>query len=145
MKNSSLKKFSGTVIAGIMIAASVNSAFAGTTVTRISTVDVNNSCINTIVSQNDSTIKAVGKDVDIVDITDKTIRDSIINTGVFESSSTINAKGKNIKITSADSFAVDGSVTDALVNDVKSKIRTITRWFEYLLFQKFGRANSFAE
>jgi len=122
-----LKGLGGTVIASAMAAASISSAFAGTTITRISTVDVNNSCVNTIVSQSDSTIKAVGKDIDITDIADKTIRNSVVETGVFTGNSTINAKDRNIKITSADNFTVDNSYADTLVNDVKSKIQTCSR------------------
>ena len=126
MKNFT-KKFIGTVITGAITIASFTSAFAATDVTRIITTDINGLYVNTIISQNDSSINVKGGNVKITDITEKTIGNSAVETGVFTSDSRINAAGRNVEITSADTFTVDGSVTDTLINDVKNRIRTISR------------------
>ena len=126
MKNFT-KKLIGTAITGAITIASFTSAFAATDVTRISTVNVNGSYVNTIVSQDNSSIKVKGGNVKVTDLTDKTIKDSIVGTGVFTGNSAIEAKGKNIEVISADTFTVDGSVADTLINDVKSRIRTFSR------------------
>ena len=121
------KKLIGTVITGAITVASFTSAFAATDVTRISTVDINGSYVNTIVSQNDSSIKVKGGNIKVTDLTDETIKNSIVGTGVFTGNSTIDAAGRNVEVISADTFTVDGSVADTLINDVKSRIRTISR------------------
>jgi len=121
------KKLIGTVITGAITVASFTSAFAAADVTRISTTDINGSYVNTIVSQNNSSINVKGGNVEITDITEKTIGNSVVETGVFTGNSTINAVGRNVEITSADTFTVDGSVANTLINDVKSRIRTISR------------------
>ena len=126
MKNFT-KKFIGTVITGAITIASFTSAFAAADVTRISTTDINGSYVNTIVSQNESSINVKSGNVKITDITGKTIRNSAVETGVFTGSSTINAANRNVEIISADTFTVDGSVANTLINDVKSRIKTYSR------------------
>ena len=121
------KKFMGTLITGTIVVASFTSAFAATDITRINSVNVNGSYVNTIVSQDNSSIKAKGGNVKVTDLTNKAIINSVVGTGVFTGNSIINAAGKNVEIISADTFTVDGSVADMLINDVKSKIKTISR------------------
>ena len=126
MKNFT-KKLIGTVITGAITIASLTSAFAATDVTRVNSVNVNGSYVNTIVSQDNSSIKAKGGNVKITDLTDKAIINSVVGTGVFTGNSTIDATGRNVEIISADTFTVDGSAADTLINDVKSRIRTVSR------------------
>ena len=126
MKNFT-KKLIGTVITGAITVASFTSAFAATDVTRISTVDINGSYVNTIVSQDDSSIKVKGGNVKVTDIADKTIKNSIIETGVFTGNSAIEAKGRNVEIISADTFMVDGSAAGVIINDAKSRIKTFSK------------------
>ena len=121
------KKFMGTVITGAITVASLTSAFAATDVTRINTVNTSDSYVNTIVSQDNSSIKAKGGNVKVTDLTDKAIINSVVGTGVFTGNSTIDATGRNVEIISADTFTVDGSAADTLINDVKSRIRTVSR------------------
>ena len=123
------KKLMGTLITGAITVASFTSAFAATDVTRINSVNVNGSYVNTIVSQDNSSIKAKGGNVKVTDLTNKAIINSVVGTGVLTGNSIINAAGKNVEIISADTFTVDSSVADTLINDVKSKIKTIQRWF----------------
>ena len=82
MKNFT-KKLIGTVITGAITIASLTSAFAATDVTRVNSVNVNGSYVNTIVSQDNSSIKAKGGNVKITDLTDKAIINSVVGTGVF--------------------------------------------------------------
>ena len=121
------KKFMGTVITGAITVASLTSAFAATDVTRINTVNTSDSYVNTIVSQDNSSIKAKGGNVKVTDLTDRAIINSVVGPGVFTGNSTIDAAGRNVEIISADTFTVDGSAADTLINDVKSRIRTISR------------------
>ena len=122
-----MKKFMGTVITGAITVASLTSAFAATDVTRINTININDSYVNTIVSQDNSSIKVKGGNVKVTGLTDKAIINSVVGTGVFTGNSTIDAAGRNIEIISADTFTVDSSVADTLINDIKSRIRTISR------------------
>jgi len=126
MKNFT-KKFIGTVITGAITIASFTSAFATADVTRISTTDISGSYVNTIVSQNNNSINVKGGNIKITDLTGKTIKNGVVETGAFTSGSTINAAGRNVEITSADTFTVDGSYADVLINDVKSKIKTYSK------------------
>ena len=121
------KKLMGTVITGAITIASFTSAFAATDVTRINSVNVNGSYVNTIVSQDNSSIKVKGGNVKITDLTDKSIINSVVGTGIFTGNSTVDAAGKNVEIISADTFTVDGSVADTIINDVKSRIKTYSR------------------
>jgi len=126
MKNLT-KKIGRVVITGAMVVTSISSAFAATSITRVNTVDVNKSYAGAIVAQSDSVIKANGGDINITDISGKTIKDSVLEAGVFTGSSTIKANGKNVDITSADTVTVDGSYVETLVNDIKCKIKTYVK------------------
>ena len=111
--NKFTKKLIGTVITGAITIASLTSAFAETII--------------------DSHIIAepIGKTV----IKSDKIQPcnccchcchGVVKTGVFTGSSTINAAGRNAEITSADTFTVDDYVANTLINDVKSRIGTIS-------------------
>ena len=126
MKNFT-KKLMGTAITGAITIASLTSAFAATDVTRINSVNVNGSYVNTIVSQDNSSIKVKGGNVKITDLTDKAIINSVVGTGVFTGNSAIDAAGRNVEIISADTFTVDGSAADTLINDVKSRIKAFSK------------------
>jgi len=126
MKNLT-KKIGGMVITGAMVVTSISSAFAATNITRVNTIDINNSYAGAVVAQSDNIIKANGRDINITGISGKTIKDSVLETGVFTGSSTINANGKNVDIISADTITIDGSYVETLVNDIKGKIKTRSR------------------
>lgn len=116
------KNLTAALIISAMTILNASSAFAGTNISNISSVDISGSYVGTIVSQETSSISARGGDINITDVSVDTISGSIVDTGIYVKSKTIEAEGRNINITSADALGVDSSLADTLVNDVYKSI-----------------------
>jgi hypothetical protein len=97
-------------------------AMASVTCTDYSGINVTNSAVDTMVSDNKTTIDVKGKDISIIKVDEKNVGNSYVGTLVDSGDTTINAKGKNIDIVTADSTTFKNSVADTVL---KQKTKTV--------------------
>jgi hypothetical protein len=117
-----VKKTLATGTAVIAVAVGTVPAMASLTCTDYSGINIENSAMGTVVSDNRTTFNVKGKDISITKVDETNVDSSYVGTLVDSGDTTINAKGKNIDIVTAESTTFKDSVADTVL---KQKTKTV--------------------